>query len=72
MMMFSRQELEELCLSIFDQAGVSSVILKMALNMKLIQKRGKDLFRKEAGDSVSRQVDFSLLSGVWLSKKFSR
>jgi 8-oxo-dGTP diphosphatase len=69
---FSRQELEELCLVMFDQAGVSSIILEMVLNMKLIQKQGKEFYRKKTGDRGSHPADFALLSGVWLSKKLSR
>jgi 8-oxo-dGTP diphosphatase len=66
---FSTDELEEICLALFNGPGISTVILEIALNMKMIRKTDRDLYQKTTVNTIIQQPDFFLLSACWLNER---
>jgi 8-oxo-dGTP diphosphatase len=63
---FSADELEKICVALFNRAGVSAVILEIALHMRMIRNLGQDFYQKINMNRINQPPDFSLLSAWWL------
>jgi len=69
---FSTDELEKICAALFNGPGISTVILEMALNMKMIRKLEQDFYQKTTTNTMIQPPDFFLLSAYWLNQRNSR